>query len=59
MMKELIFTINNLRFFFLSKYEVKHRKALAYHPQMNGEKEVLNRKVKYILEKTVNSSRNN
>lgn len=26
---------------------------------MNGEKEVLNRKVKYILEKTVNNSRNN
>ena len=39
------------------KYGVRHRTSLAYHPQSNGQAEVSNREIKYILEKTVNSSR--
>ena len=38
----------------LAKYEVKHRVTLAYHPQSNGQAEVLNREIKKILKKTVN-----
>ena len=41
----------------LQKYGVRHRTALAYHPQSNGQAEVSNREIKYILEKTVNSSK--
>ena len=41
----------------LQKYGVRHRTVLAYHPQSNGQAEVSNREIKYILEKTVNSSR--
>ena len=41
----------------LAKYSVTHRKALAYHPQSNGQAEVSNREIKKILEKTVGSSR--
>ena len=41
----------------LQKYGVRHRASLAYHPQSNGQAEVSNREIKYILEKTVNSSR--
>ena len=41
----------------LQKYGVQHRTSLAYHPQENGQVEVLNREIKSILEKTVNSSR--
>ena len=41
----------------LKKYGVRHRTSLAYHPQSNGQAEVSNREIKYILEKTVNSSR--
>ena len=39
------------------KYGVRHRTSLAYHPQSNGQAEVSNREIKYILEKKVNSSR--
>ena len=42
----------------LQKYGVRHRTSLAYHPQSNGQAEVSNCEIKYILEKTVNSSRN-
>ena len=31
--------------------------SLAYHPQANGQAEVSNRKIKSIMEKTINSSR--
>ena len=41
----------------LAKYGVKHKIALAYHPQTNGQVEVSNRKFKLILEKTVNTNR--
>ena len=41
----------------LQKYGVRHRTSLAYHPQYNGQAEVSNREIKYILEKTVSSSR--
>ena len=41
----------------LQKYGVRHRTSLAYHPQSNGQAEVSNREIKYILEKTVTSSR--
>ena len=42
----------------LQKYGVRHRTSLAYHPQSNGQAEVSNREIMYILEKTVKSSRN-
>ena len=38
----------------LRKYGVRHRIALAYHPQNNDQAEVSNREIKSILEKTVN-----
>ena len=41
----------------LQKYGVRHRTSLTYHPQSNGQAEVSNREIKYILEKTVNRSR--
>ena len=41
----------------LTKYEVKHQVSLAYHPQSNGQAEVLNREIKKILEKIVNVRR--
>ena len=41
----------------LGKYGVRHRTSLAYHPQNNGQVEVLNREIKSILEKTINSSK--
>ena len=41
----------------LHKYGVLHRTSLAYHPQINGQAKVSNREIKFILEKTVSSSR--
>ena len=41
----------------MAKYRIKHKKILAYHPQANGQAEVSNRKVKSILEKTIQSNR--
>ncbi|GJW33353.1 reverse transcriptase domain-containing protein [Tanacetum coccineum] len=37
----------------MSKYGVTHRLATAYHPQMSGQVEVSNRRLKRILERTV------
>jgi hypothetical protein len=35
----------------LKKYGVKHKVALAYHPQTNGQAEISNREIKRILKK--------
>ncbi|KAI3445417.1 hypothetical protein Pfo_002082 [Paulownia fortunei] len=42
----------------LAKYGVTHRVATAYHPQTSGQVEISNIELKWILEKTVNSSQN-
>ena len=42
----------------LRKYGVRHHTSLAYHLQTNEQVEVSNRKIKFILEKTMNSSKN-
>ena len=41
----------------MAKYGVNHRKSLEYHPQANSQAEISNRKLKSILEKTVNTNR--
>ncbi|XP_074297075.1 uncharacterized protein LOC141627753 [Silene latifolia] len=41
----------------LSKYGVKHRRGLVYHPQTSGQVEVSNRELKEILSKVVSKSR--
>ena len=41
----------------LSKYGVKHRVSLTYHPESNRQAEVSNRENKKILEKKVNVTR--
>ncbi|XP_047943032.1 uncharacterized protein K02A2.6-like [Salvia hispanica] len=41
----------------MRKYEVHHRLSTPCHPQSNGQAEILNREIKSILEKTVNSLR--
>ena len=39
------------------KYGCRHKTSLPYHPQANGQVELANREIKFILEKTVNNSR--
>lgn len=41
----------------LAKYGVRHKVTITYHPQTNGQVEVSNRKVKQILQKTINAIR--
>ncbi|XP_065871928.1 uncharacterized protein, partial [Euphorbia lathyris] len=41
----------------MKKYGVHHRVSTPYHPQSNGQAEISNRELKWILEKTVSSSR--
>jgi len=41
----------------LKKYEVHRKYGLSYHPQMSGQMEISNRKIKIILEKMVVRSR--
>jgi len=38
----------------MKKYGITHKVATPYHPQTNGQVELANRKIKQILEKTVN-----
>ncbi|KAH0669895.1 hypothetical protein KY285_024033 [Solanum tuberosum] len=49
--------INHLVKNLLAKYGIRHKVATAYHPQMSGQVEVSNRKVKQILQKMVNAQR--
>ena len=42
----------------MSIYGIKQLMGLAYHPQSNGQAKISNRKIKKILEKTVNANRN-
>jgi len=41
----------------LKHYRVKHKIAITYHPQSNGQAEVSHKEIKRILEKTVAASR--
>ena len=41
----------------MSRYGIRHVMGLAYHPQSNGQVEISNRKIKKILDKTVNTSK--
>lgn len=41
----------------LTKYGVKHRVAIPYHPQTSGQVEILNQELKMILELMVSASR--
>ena len=40
----------------LTKYGVKHKVATPYHPQPSGQVELVNREIKTILMKVVNSN---
>ncbi|XP_062099809.1 uncharacterized protein LOC133805655 [Humulus lupulus] len=42
----------------MAKYGVRHKMALAYHQQSNGQAEISNQEIKLILEKTVQYNRN-
>ena len=42
----------------MNRYGIKHMMGLAYHPHSNGQAEIFNREIKKILEKTVNTSKN-
>ncbi|CAL8083265.1 unnamed protein product [Prunus armeniaca] len=42
----------------LKKYGITHKVATPYHPQTSGQVEISNREIKHILEKTVNTTRN-
>ena len=42
----------------MRKYGITHKVSTAYHPQTNGQAKLANRKIKHILEKTVNPNRN-
>lgn len=47
--------INRIMLKLLSKYNITHKVATAYHSQTNGQTEVFNREIKKILEKLINS----
>ncbi|XP_062086272.1 uncharacterized protein LOC133792387 [Humulus lupulus] len=54
-MKEVISAIT-ISLHYVLNMEFRHRTALAYHPQANGQAEVSNWEIKSIREKTVNTS---
>ncbi|KAL0317376.1 UNVERIFIED_CONTAM: hypothetical protein Sangu_2151900 [Sesamum angustifolium] len=39
------------------KYNITHRISTTYHPETNGQAEISNHEIKFILEKTVNPNR--
>jgi len=41
----------------MKKYEITHKVATLYHPQTSGQVELVNREIKQILKKTINSNR--
>ena len=41
----------------MSRYRIRHVMGLTYHPQSNGQAKISNSEIKNIIEKTVNSSR--
>jgi len=41
----------------MKKYRITHKVVTLYHPQTSGRVELANKKIKQILEKTVNSNR--
>ena len=41
----------------MAKYGVHHKKALAYHPQLNGQADITNQETKKIMEKTVSTNK--
>jgi len=49
--------INRIITNLLTKFNVSHRVATAYHPQTNDQAEITNREIKSILEKVVSTSR--
>lgn len=49
--------VNKILAGLLAKYDVKHKIAIGYHLQTNGQAELSNREIKGILEKVVNPSR--
>lgn len=51
--------LNKLMENLLSKYNVKHKISIPYHPQTSGQVEITNRKIKRILEKITSASRKN
>ena len=56
-MPRAIFSDGGLHFYnrpfenLLKKYGVAHKVSTAYHPQTNGQAELVNREMKHILEK--------
>ena len=50
----LIFATSLLKL--LAKYGVKHKVAIAYHPQTSGQVELENKEIKNILMKVVNTN---
>jgi hypothetical protein len=52
-----IYFCNNSFESLLKKYEITHKVATPYHPQVSGQVELANREIKQILEKTVNPNR--
>lgn len=47
---------NKIFNYLLTKHNIKHKLALGYHPQSNGQVGISNREIKQILEKTSNTN---
>ncbi|GKC54797.1 reverse transcriptase domain-containing protein [Tanacetum coccineum] len=55
--KYILVAVDYLSKWVMLKYGVTHRLSTAYHPQMSGQVEVLNRGLKRILERTIGENR--